>query len=176
MGPALPFGGVMSYIERHLMDGERVVYATGPHPIVLLKPALKCLAGLAAGAWVTSRWGAAQGLAALGLAALWSLPGWVRHLSSECGVTNKRVFVKGGWANLQTVEVLLINVGVVTVDQGLWGRLLGFGTVSVTGSGGLEETLRRVRAPLEFRSRIYAQIMAVHEALEAIPDAPQLAA
>ena len=80
----------MSYIEKHLMAGEKVVYVTGPHPILLWKPVAICLIGLALGGYVATIKGT-YGLMTLGACALISSPAWVRFFTSECGITNKRV-------------------------------------------------------------------------------------
>ena len=45
----------------------------------------------------------------------------------------------------------------ISVDQSLTGRLLGFGSLTLTGTGGVREVFHRVVDPLEFRRRIQGQ-------------------
>jgi uncharacterized membrane protein YdbT with pleckstrin-like domain len=44
----------------------------------------------------------------------------------------------------------------VDVDQSLLGRILGFGTITVRGTGGSLEPIRMISDPLTFRSNITA--------------------
>ena len=73
-------------------------------------------------------------------------------------VTNKRVIVKTGLVRCRTLELLLRQVEAISVDQSLLGRLLGFGSITLTGTGGVREVFHRVREPLELRRRIHGQV------------------
>jgi len=44
----------------------------------------------------------------------------------------------------------------VDVDQSILGRMFGFGTITVRGTGGSLEPMRMISAPLSFRSHITA--------------------
>src|SRR5262249_7691225 len=46
----------------------------------------------------------------------------------------------------------------IGVDQGLTGRMLGFGSIEVTGTGGTREEFTRIADPLEFRRQVQAAI------------------
>ncbi|WP_425480561.1 PH domain-containing protein [Luteimonas terricola] len=52
----------------------------------------------------------------------------------------------------QTVELLHGKVEGLTVDQGILGRILNFGTVMVNGTGSGRTPIRGISEPLEFRS------------------------
>jgi hypothetical protein len=45
-------------------------------------------------------------------------------------------------------------VETIGVHQGLTGRLLGYGDLIVTGTGGAREVFRRVRDPIGFRNHV----------------------
>ena len=75
---------------------------------------------------------------------LWALLGitlpvalyvFLRLKYQEQGVTNKRVILKKGIIGRQTEEMKLKSIETVEIDQGVFGRLFGFGTVKVTGRG-----------------------------------------
>jgi len=102
---------------------------------------------------------------------------WVRSSSSEFAVTDKRVIIKVGWIRRRTLETMLAKVEGVGVDQTLTGRMLGFGTITVTGTGGTKEEFDRIADPLEFRRQVQSAISAVDQArgpvvLPAGADAP----
>jgi hypothetical protein len=42
----------------------------------------------------------------------------------------------------------------IGVQQGLVGRLLSYGDLTVTGTGGAREVFRRVRDPIGFRNHV----------------------
>jgi hypothetical protein len=58
---------------------------------------------------------------------------------------------------VHTVELLLQKVEAIGVDQTLVGRLLDYGTLRITGSGGTVETFPLVRAPLALRDAVLTQ-------------------
>jgi len=41
----------------------------------------------------------------------------------------------------------------VNVDQGILGRILGYGTISIVGSGGTKVSFPNIKSPLEFRKK-----------------------
>ena len=85
------------------------------------------------------------------------VPPLVAYRTTEFGVTNKRVIIKTGFIRRHTLELLLRQVEAISVDQSLTGRLLGFGSLTLTGTGGVREVFHRVVDPLEFRRRIQGQ-------------------
>ncbi len=49
------------------------------------------------------------------------------------------------------------------VDQSIVGRMLGYGTLTITGTGGTDEGFPRISDPLEFRRQIQSQVVAQEE-------------
>ena len=45
----------------------------------------------------------------------------------------------------------LAKVESVNVDQSILGRILGYGTITVIGTGGTREPFYRISSPLDFR-------------------------
>jgi uncharacterized membrane protein YdbT with pleckstrin-like domain len=88
------------------------------------------------------------------------IPPWIDSLSSEFAVTNKRVLVKVGLIRRHSLELLLQKVEGIGVDQTLTGRILGYGTITVSGTGGTREAFRLISDPLEFRRQVQAEIAA----------------
>jgi uncharacterized membrane protein YdbT with pleckstrin-like domain len=94
--------------------------------------------------------GAAVGLAAVG----WWLVHYVEVMTSEFAVTSSRLILKVGLISRYTTELLLTKVESIGVQQGLTGRVLNFGDLTVTGTGGAREVFRRVRDPIGFRNHV----------------------
>src|SRR2546428_6564037 len=76
-----------------------------------------------------------------------------RH-SAEFAVTNKRVILKIGFIQSKTAEMFLNKIESVGIDQTLTGRVLGFGTIVIRGTGGSLEPVHPVSAPLALRKQI----------------------
>ena len=150
----------MGYLEQHLMPGEKIAYRTTLHWIIFLLPALLFLAALgfliAAAVGRAGPWGYLGGISGLVcvLATVWR---YITYATSEFGVTDKRVIAKVGWIGTHSIEILLTKVEAVRVDQGIWGRILGYGTVVVTGSGGTQEPFAVIASPFEFSKRVQEQ-------------------
>lgn len=126
----------MSYIDDSLIAGEVVVHrarvswwSQAGHIVlgIVLLPVL-------------------IGLVFLGIA-------WVRIHSTELAITNKRVIAKFGFVKRDTVEINLSKVEAVRVEQGFWGRMLNFGTLLMSGTGGSIEPIPNIADPLVFRRK-----------------------
>ena len=161
----------MSYVQKHLIDGETVIYETRLHWIMLIGPVLLgALFGLTgAGMFALSRRTATGqtaahqafmvlGAAFLAVALIFIIRGVLVRNATEMTVTNKRVFVKVGLAARRTIELLLSRVESIGVEESVMGRMLGFGTVIVHGTGGTPEVFNMIAHPLEFRTQVQQQI------------------
>ena len=51
----------------------------------------------------------------------------------------------------RTVEMNLSKIESVNVDQSVMGRILGYGTLTIIGTGGTREIFNNISRPLEFR-------------------------
>lgn len=78
--------------------------------------------------------------------------------SSEFGVSTKRVLMKTGFISRHSLETLLSKVESISVYQGMMGRLFGFGSIIISGTGGSKEFFFGIRDPMEFRRQVQEQI------------------
>src|SRR4029077_10055333 len=69
------------------------------------------------------------------------------------------VIYKTGIFQRHSMEMNRSKVETVGVDQSILGRILGYGTVMVRGTGGSFEPIRFIGDPLSFRSHITAGSM-----------------
>ena len=144
----------MGFVERNLLPDEQVTYRARLHWIIYLGPALVVLAAIAIAL-------GGQGIAAIvvgSIGLLLMLPPWIRSESSEFAITNKRVVIKVGLIRRHSLELLLQKVEGIGVDQGIIGRILGYGTITVAGVGGTKEAFQRISNPLEFRRQVQASL------------------
>jgi len=145
----------MGYIESNLLPGEAVVQRARLHWIVFLKAAVVFVAGLALLYFDPKTIGLV--VSAIGVAM--AVPPWLERVTSEFGVTSRRVIIKVGLIQRRTLELLIRQVEAISVDQSLTGRIFNFGTITLTGTGGVKETFHNISNPLEFRRSIQSLSM-----------------
>ena len=148
----------MGYVERHLLPNERVIYKTKLHWVLFAKPALVTLLGLAItvalGALTQVEWLWYLSLLVIAAGLVWGAIQAVELVTSEFAVTTTRLIFKVGLIGRYTMELLLGKVESIGVQQTLVGRLLNYGDLVVTGTGGAREVFRRVHDPIGFRNHV----------------------
>jgi uncharacterized membrane protein YdbT with pleckstrin-like domain len=153
----------MSYTTRHLMSGEEVVKETRLNGIIFLPAAtLLALAVLLFAVVYEAGDAARKDLiypeVLMAVAVIAAIPPFVKRSSSEFVVTNKRVLVKTGFLRRHSTEILLRQVEGITVDQGILGRMLDFGTIVVEGTGSDRTAYKGIAGPMAFRLAVQEQI------------------
>lgn len=160
----------MGYIEDNLISGEAVTYRGHLHWKVVFWPGVIAVVFNVLGIYLLWRVtvgvnaaekGGAMMLLGAGSILIGIVPfamAQIKRASSEFAVTNKRVIVKTGLIKRDTVEMFLHKVESVSVDQSVTGRVLGYGTLALHGTGGTSETFRDIDTPLEFRRQVQEQI------------------
>jgi uncharacterized membrane protein YdbT with pleckstrin-like domain len=77
----------------------------------------------------------------------------INKYTDEFAITNKRIIVKTGLISRRTLEMNLSKIESVNVDQGILGRILGYGTIRIIGTGGTKEVFPKINEPLQFRRK-----------------------
>lgn len=155
----------MSYLDDHLLTGEQIVYRARLHWIIFGASIVIVALGFALAIILQTiqhdYWYLGMAIVAIGL--LLAIGPAIRYLSSEFAVTDKRVLAKHGFIERESIETLLSKIEAIGVDQGILGRVLDYGSITITGTGGTEESFPRISRPLEFRRQIQSQVMAMEE-------------
>ncbi len=115
-----------SYVNKNLISNEKVEYETTLHWKIFVTLS--------------------------GLFTLFIYP-YIKLRTNEFVITNKRIVIKKGWFSRSTFEINLNKIETVNVDQSIWGRIFGFGTITIVGTGGTHEIFDSIRKPLEFRRK-----------------------
>jgi uncharacterized membrane protein YdbT with pleckstrin-like domain len=148
----------MGYIERNLLQGEQVEYRAKLHWLLFVTPVLFFILGP-----IFLVVGSGDGFKVLatiffGFGALLFAIRYIKYATSEFAVTNKRVLIKMGLISRHTLELVLGKVETIGVDQSISGRILNFGTITVTGTGGTKEPFKNIANPLEFRKQVQSRL------------------
>jgi uncharacterized membrane protein YdbT with pleckstrin-like domain len=152
------------YVRRVLQPGENIVYATKLHWIIYLRAILLlivCVIVAGAGWYMADNqnlslalWIAAIIFALLSLSS-W-LPALIRRITTEIALTDRRIIHKRGLIARYTIETNRRQVESVDVDQSVLGRLIGYGTIVIRGTGSNWEPLPHIDDPLAFRTQLTA--------------------
>jgi len=126
---------VSSYVDAVLINDERIMYRAriskwSLWPYILFGTLL---------------------LPAFGAGLLLWLWAWVVYATTELAITNKRVIAKTGLIQRRTIEMFLEKIESIQVDQGVFGRLLDFGSVIISGTGVQSAPFRNISDPLALR-------------------------
>jgi membrane protein YdbS with pleckstrin-like domain len=162
----------MSYVDSSLVPGEKVIYETRLHWIVMLGHVIVGCLLLDLPAAVLIYYALSQngtetrdahlmlggGVALFICGAVVILIGMVRRNATEMAVTNHRVVIKTGLIGRKTIEMLLNKVESIEVSETALGRMLGYGTIVIIGTGGTSDPFHKMAHPLEFRSQVQHQI------------------
>jgi uncharacterized membrane protein YdbT with pleckstrin-like domain len=168
----------MGYVDRNLVPGETLLYRTRHHWLVLLGPvfgglllfvpaiallleaiATRGSAGLVVGSSTISPKVMAIFGAVLVVAAIITFSyGVAKRNATEMAVTNRRVLIKTGMTSRRTLDLMLSRVESIGVEETTAGRVLGYGSVIVRGTGGTPEPFEMIAHPQEFRRAVQEQI------------------
>ena len=152
-----------SYIDQSLGAGETVITRARFHWLYtlyawgsLLLP-LVVLLGLYIHAGNKAHDAANPLSWALFLVAVWLIMGLItlikmllRRWTTEIGITSHRFVEKYGLFTMRTNEIALPNIEGVRVHQSLLGRLFGYGTVKIEGTGVDSVTTPQIADPVGF--------------------------
>jgi uncharacterized membrane protein YdbT with pleckstrin-like domain len=145
----------MSYVANNLLNGETVVFSTKLHWKLFFAPAL-----LAVFIFLPLTFFALKSqsklLALVPLLFIFAVfvPAYLRRLTSEFAVTNKRVMMKVGVLSTRSYELLLAKVEGISVTQGILGKIFDYGDIVVTGTGGMQEPFADIQDPFAFRRAV----------------------
>lgn len=123
----------MGYVDSNLMTGETVRYHARLHWSIYIVPVL-------------------ASLILIGIPFLIGVI--IRAKTSEFVVTSRRVIIKTGLISRKTVELNLQKVESIGVDQPIMGRILGYGSIRVVGTGGTNEPFHEIDDPMAFRKAV----------------------
>jgi uncharacterized membrane protein YdbT with pleckstrin-like domain len=115
-----------NYVQSNLSSAEQIVYEAKLHWIIFVS---------------------LKAILTLFIAPL------IEFSTSEFAITNKRVIIKVGLISRRTLEMSLNKIESVNVNQGILGRMLGYGTIVVIGTGGTKEKFASICDPITFRKK-----------------------
>lgn len=127
----------MSYLTRRFADGEEVVYEGRFNFMQKLWPWLALLV---------------LGILVIGIV-IWAAA-LIRMRTTRMLVTNRRVMLKRGFWAIHVDELTLSSIEGAEIDQGLFGRIFGFGKLTLRGRGDTHLHFPSMDRPGKFRAAV----------------------
>jgi len=142
----------MGYVETNILPGEEIVYKASIHWFVFVPGAFLLFIGINLSSLdVEGGTGPVFGIIAIIIALFSLVRAAITRITTELAITSKRVIAKVGLVRRNTVELNHGKVESFNIDQSIFGRIFGFGTVIVNGTGGGKTPIPNIKSPLQFR-------------------------
>lgn len=167
-----------SYVKRAMQPDEKVVYSAQLHWIIYKAGVFFTLLGGVVGYYGVSTIGLAVGadwasyttlpvkygsVALIALGALQLVISFIRQISTELVITDQRVIAKHGLIATTSYELMMTKVEGATIDQSVMGRIFGYGTLMVKGTGGGISPIDHVADPYQFHFHLMTALREAHE-------------
>lgn len=152
----------MSYVQNSLQSDEQIVCETKVHWFVFLPTVILALFLAVGFFYFKSAFGGDDGMDTVltyegylfvFCVLLAFLSALFTYMGTECALTNKRVILKTGILSRNALELRLSKCDSLRVDQGIFGRIFGYGTI-VAMTGGAANHFKFIADPIGFRNAI----------------------
>ena len=127
----------MGYIEDTISDDEKIVYVVQFHWIYTFIAFLYFIF---------------LGLLLIGVFIFIKM--MINKWTTERALTNTRYIQKIGWIARNTEEIGISKIEEVDLQQSILGRILGYGSISISGTGSGHILLKDIDAPLLFQKNL----------------------
>ncbi|MGA2126568.1 MAG: PH domain-containing protein [Xanthobacteraceae bacterium] len=154
----------MRYVDQVLQPGETIRQVTTFSRVGYWRGGAVCVVALVVWALTpTETSSPSMHLIGLGVAAVLVVTGaflllraWWQRVNTEVAVTDRRVIYKTGFISRKTREMHMDKIVSVDVTQGILGRMLNYGDITINGSGQSIERIPAIDSPVEFRNHVTA--------------------
>jgi len=126
-----------SYVQKNIGRDENLILMAKPHWMTILPHILL--------------------IPVFGLGLLTIIPAIITRKTTVVAFTNRKVMCKTGLINTQKMDSPLNQVNNVSVASGLFGKIFGYGNITITTAAGTH-AFRSIKAPEEFRKALTEQI------------------
>ena len=127
----------MGYVEDTIGTNEKIVYAVKFHWIYTFSAFLYLLF---------------LGVFIIGIIIFIKM--MINKWTTERALTNTRYIQKTGWIARNTEEISINKIEEVDLKQSILGRILDYGSVSISGTGSGNILLKSIDSPLTFQKHL----------------------
>jgi uncharacterized membrane protein YdbT with pleckstrin-like domain len=95
-------------------------------------------------------------------ALLWIAMTWVTYYFSSVTIKRKQIIIRTGILVRQTIDIPLGKIETMDVRQSIFGSILRYGSLIITGTGGTRRVINYINNPLACRRHIEQLMNAPH--------------
>ncbi|GGI88628.1 PH domain-containing protein [Legionella impletisoli] len=92
------------------------------------------------------------------IAVVWFLVMWANYEFSLLTIKNKQVILKTGILVRKTIDIPMSKIESIDISQSIFGSLLHYGSLVITGTGGTRQMVNYINKPLTCRRYIEQQM------------------
>ena len=144
----------MAYVDKTLTENENIISSSKFHWWYLAYPTTLIIITLIGSLHLFSNDEELLGSILL-FGALWETLVFfhrlIARITTEQVLTNKRIFLKTGLIRRDTDELIRQKVETISIKQSILGRILGFGEIEFTGTGGIKLKFTYVSNPTKVK-------------------------
>lgn len=147
------------FIEKNLLPSETIIHKSKLHWAIYLKSGLSVLIGIGLlfEPFIHNPISIPASTLFLYLGLFFLIKNFLRSTTTEFALTDKRVVTKKGIFSRLVQELKIEQIEGVNIYQSFLGRILGYGTIHVTGTGGKTEPLPMIANPEVMHQAIRAK-------------------
>ena len=127
----------MGYVQDTIGDNEKIIYTVKFHWLYTLIAFLNLLF---------------LGVFIIGIINFLQM--MISKWTTERVLTDLRYIQKTGWIKRDTEEIRISKIEEVDLKQSILGRILGYGSINISGTGSGEITLKLIDNPLMFQKNL----------------------
>ena len=135
---------------------KSIIYFTRLHWIVFFWPVVFLGAAVAVSIYVTAL--QELGLAFMAFSLIWILMTWVTYYFSSVTIKKNQIILRTGIIVRQTIDIPLSKIEAIDIRQSIFGSMMRYGMLSITGTGGTRRLINYLNNPLTCR-RYIEQLM-----------------
>lgn len=147
----------MSYLDKNLLEGEKILFRTKKHWIVFFPPVFWALATVFLYFQPNPILHKIIFLPAI-LAIIYLCNQLLLYYFSEFAITNIRIVMREGFFFRHTNDTRLSALATVDVVQGIIGQVLDYGTVLINSFGGEKDPFTDMDSPVKFKNILQEQL------------------
>lgn len=152
----------MSYLDKNLLEGEKILFRTKKHWIVFFPPVFWALVTIFLYFQPNPILQKIIFLPAI-LALIYLGNQLLLYYFSEFAITNIRIVMREGFFFRHTNDTRLSALATVDVIQGIIGQALDYGTVFINSFGGEKDPFMDIDSPVKFKNALQEQLYLIQK-------------
>lgn len=139
---------------------NNVIFFTRLHWIIFFWPVVALCGALAIAYYFEILRQVGYGLAVIAL--IWIGITWMTYYFSSVTIKKNQVIIRTGVLVRQTIDIPLSKIEAIDIRQSIFGSMLNYGMVCITGTGGTRRIINFLHNPLGCRRYIEQLIGELH--------------